>query len=85
MSMSAEEFKKAAAEMDALEGTGRELEGLTPTHAHISPSHQSVFSMKLDNQELAEIEVAATAKSQPIADFIHEAALKEARNSKSPG
>jgi hypothetical protein len=77
--------KDAAAEEDALEGTGREMEGLEgPVPAIVKKNADFVYSLRLTGDDLAELQRAAARKGMKISQVIRNGALEYARKEESP-
>jgi len=76
-------YAEAAAEMDALKDTGREMEGLTPINVTVSPDVGIVFSVRFSRDEMKAIREAAEAKGVKISEVIRAGALREARGDQS--
>ena len=73
------DWRAAAAEMDALKDTGRELDGLVRVNARVSKNPRDVVSVRMSPDELSEITAAAGAIDKNVSEFIREAALKQAK------
>ena len=77
--MNSKEREQLRRELDALEGTGRELDGFTRVRARITKTGQDQVLFSLPPSEFQEIVEAAQALDRNVSEFIREAALKEAR------
>ena len=77
------DWREAAAEMDALKDTGRELEGLVRVNAKVSKNPRAVVSVRMSPNELSDIATAAGTIDQNVSEFIREAALQRARDVKA--
>ena len=76
-------YAEAAAEMDELKDTGREMEGLTPVEMTVSPNVGFVFSVRFTQEEMKAVREAAEAIGVKISEIIRAGALREARGDQS--
>lgn len=68
-------YEEMAKEAEAIKDTPAEGEGLIPVKARVSNSPGSVFSVRLDMEDMANIAEAAKARGMKMGAFIRAAAL----------
>ena len=72
-------YEQEIARLDALECTGKELDGFARGPATFAKSQRDTFTIRLAAEELAEIAEAAASRRQTLSEFIRQSALAEAR------
>src|SRR5690606_18962499 len=70
-----EELRKEA---EAVKGTEKEIEGLIPVKARISPNLQIVYSLRFSEEEMSFIRNAAKRRGIKMSDLIREGAMEAA-------
>jgi hypothetical protein len=66
-------------ELEALKGSGRELDGFARVEAKVSKAPRAVFSLRLGAGEMVEIQNAAALLDETVGEFVRRAALLRSR------
>jgi hypothetical protein len=65
-------------EAEAIKGTEKEIEGLVPVKAKISPNLEIVYSLRLSEGEMSFIRNAAKRRGIKMSDLVREGAMNAA-------
>lgn len=76
------DYDAEIARLDALKDTGHELDGAVRIDAMASKAPRDVFSLRISSDELTELAAAARARGQNLSEFIRNAALRDARETR---
>jgi hypothetical protein len=77
-------YARAAAEEDALKGTGREMDGLKgPVPAVVKQNAEAMYSLRFTRSEITELREAAERNEMKLSDLVRRGALEFARRDKS--
>jgi hypothetical protein len=81
--MNREEMRQLADEVDALKGTGHELDGFTRADVKIANDLKAVVVLEMPHALLAEISVAAREAGEKVNDFMQKAAIARMKDLKA--
>jgi hypothetical protein len=70
-------------ELDSRKDSGLEFEGFVPVKARVNKNPRAVMSLRMSSEELREISEAARVYGQNMSEFVREAAVRAARQTRA--